>query len=92
MIVYGYGSKLYGWGQGDLTRWDKSIARLIIAWIEKHLINTQNPRVHGKGLSANLAGSWRYRIGGYRIIANIDDQTKTIVILDIDHRSRIYQK
>ena len=76
----------------SLQKMDKYTANLIIAWIEKHLINTQNPRLQGKGLSVNLAGSWRYRIGDYRILANINDQTKTILLLDIDHRSRIYQK
>ena len=60
----------------SLQKMDKYTARLIAAWIEKHLINTQNPRIHGKGLSINLAGSWRYRIGDFRIIASIDDQTK----------------
>ena len=76
----------------SMQKMDTYTARLIVAWIEKHLVGTQNPRVHGKGLSVNLAGSWRYRIGDYRIIANIDDQTKTVLILDIDHRSRIYKK
>ena len=71
---------------------DRHTALLIIAWIEKYLCNTKNPRAHGKSLSANLAGSWRYRIGDYRILVNIDDQTKTVLILDIDHRSRIYNK
>ena len=74
-----------------LQKLDVYMARLIIAWIEKNLINVQNPRIHGKSLSANLAGSWRYRVGDYRIIANINDQTKTVLVLDIDHRSRIYQ-
>jgi len=76
----------------SLRKLSKHTALLIIAWIEKNLINTMNPRIHGKSLSANLAGSWRYRIGDYRIIANIDDRTKTILILDIDHRSRVYKK
>ena len=74
-----------------LKKMDKHTAGLIIAWIEKNLISTKNPRVQGKGLSANLAGSWRYRIGSYRILANINDQTKTVLILDIDHRNRIYK-
>jgi len=76
----------------SLRKLSKHTTLLIIAWIEKNLINTMNPRAHGKCLSANLSGSWRYRIGDYRIIANIDDKTKTILILDIDHRSKVYKK
>ena len=75
----------------SLQKPDRYTAQLIIAWIEKNLLNAANPRALGKCLAANLAGSWRYRIGDYRIIANIDDREKTILILDIDHRSRIYK-
>ena len=74
-----------------LQKLDKNIAQLLIAWIGKNLMGTKNPRAQGKALSAILAGSWRYRIGDYRIITNIDEQTKTILILDIDHRSRVYK-
>jgi len=74
-----------------LQKMNKQTARLIVAWIEKNLLYTKDPRIHGKGLSANLAGSWRYRIGDYRIIANIDDKEKIILILDIGHRSNIYK-
>lgn len=50
---------------------DKSIQRMVKAWIDKNLINTENPRQHGKGLTANRSGQWRYRIGEYRILAKI---------------------
>ena len=75
----------------SLKKMDKNIIRLLISWIEKNLTETQTPRKHGKALAASLAGSWRYLIGDYRILANIDDKTKKILILDIDHRSRIYR-
>ena len=76
----------------SLKKLNKFTARLIVAWIEKNLLNTANPRLHGKCLSANLSGSWRYRVGDYRIIANINDKTKIILVLAIDHRSAIYKK
>ena len=74
----------------SIQRLDKPIARLIIAWIEKNLINCQNPRLNGKALSGDFAGSWRYRVGDYRIIAHIDDRARILLILDINHRGRIY--
>ena len=42
--------------------------KIIKSWIVKNLVNTSNPREHGKGLTANLAGLWRYCISDYRII------------------------
>ena len=75
----------------SLKKMNKYTAQLITAWIGKNLITCKNPRNHGKGLSANRAGSWRYRIGGYRIIAWIDDSAKVISLLNIGHRSTIYK-
>ena len=62
----------------------------IIAWIEKNLVNCDNPRVKGKGLTANRSGQWRYRIGDYRVIAEIDDNKIVILVLEVGHRSKIY--
>ncbi|MFZ2372956.1 MAG: type II toxin-antitoxin system RelE/ParE family toxin, partial [Trichococcus flocculiformis] len=43
------------------------------------------------GLVANHSGEWRYRIGDYRLIADINDDTITILILEIGHRKDIYK-
>src|SRR3712207_5292728 len=51
-----------------LRKLDKQTARIIKYWIEKNLINTDNPRIHGKELKGNLKGLWRYRVGDYRLI------------------------
>lgn len=70
---------------------DKHQALLIMGWIEKKLVDSTDPRKHGKGLTGSLSGAWRYRIGNYRLIANIDDNTVTILILEIGHRKEIYK-
>ncbi len=69
---------------------DKHTALLITAWIRKNLEGCENPRVHGKGLTANKSGEWRYRIGDYRLIADIQDEKVLILILEIGHRRSIY--
>lgn len=63
---------------------------MIKAWIEKNLVGCENPRQHGKGLTANHSGRWRYRIGDYRLIAEIIENEVIILILNIGHRSDIY--
>ena len=51
----------------------------------------ENPRIHGKGLTANRSGQWRYRVGDYRILADIRDDEIVLVLIDVGHRSRIYE-
>lgn len=53
--------------------------------------DTLNPREHGKPLKGNLKDYWRYRVGNYRIIAEIDDAKIRIVIIEIGHRRKIYK-
>lgn len=76
----------------QLKKLDKSTASLIIGWIEKNLVDCENPRQYGKGLVANHRGEWRYRIGNYRLIADIQDEKIVILILSIGHRREIYEK
>ena len=74
----------------QLAKLDKSTRKLIYAWIDKNLQNCSDPRAHGKGLTANRSGQWRYRIGDYRIIADIQEDKIIILILEIGHRKDIY--
>lgn len=74
----------------SLKKLDKSTRKLILSWIEKNLIDCDNPRQHGKALVANHSGKWRYRIGDYRLICEIDDGKVIILVLEIGHRKEIY--
>ena len=69
---------------------DKQTQKIIKAWIEKNLIGCENPRLHGKWLTANKSVQWRYRVGDYRILAEIRDNELVLVLVEVGHRSRIY--
>lgn len=75
----------------QLKKLDKSVAALIVGWIRKNLENCLDPRSHGKGLTANRSGQWRYRVGDYRILADINDTEITILVISIGHRRDIYE-
>jgi len=75
----------------NLKKLDKSIAKMLFAWIEKHLEKTDNPRVYGKGLAHDKKGIWRYRVGQYRILANSKDDKLVILLIDLGHRKDIYK-
>lgn len=75
----------------SLKKLDKTTRQLILAWIEKNLIDCTDPRIHGKALTANRSGQWRYRIGDYRLLAEIQDDKVIILLLEVGHRREIYK-
>ena len=75
----------------ELKKMDRQTVRLILGWIRKNLEGCENPRQHGKGLTANRNGQWRYRVGDYRLLAEIQDDKIIILIVHIGHRSEIYR-
>lgn len=75
----------------SLRNLDKQIARMIVAWIEKNLEGTKDPRTKGKGLSHDNKGIWRYRVGNYRILTNIWDDELIILVIEFGHRKDIYK-
>ncbi len=74
----------------QLTKLDKYTRTLIYAWIDKNLQDCENPRIHGKGLTSNRSGQWRYRIGDYRLVCEIYDEKITVLVLEVGHRKNIY--
>ena len=74
----------------QLKKMDKSSASLILGWIRKNIEGCDNPRIHGKGLTANRSGQWRYRVGDYRIITDIEDDKVIVLVLNVGHRREIY--
>jgi mRNA interferase RelE/StbE len=75
----------------ELQKLDRDIQKRILAFIYKRLLPANNPRLFGKALTGRLAGYWSYRVGDYRIIANIEDQRLTIVAVSINHRRQVYE-
>ena len=73
----------------EFKKLDKYTQQMIKSWIGKNLQNCENPRAHGKGLTANKSGQWRYRIGDYRLLCLIQDQELIILALTVGHRREI---
>ena len=76
----------------DLKKLDRYTQKIILLWLEKNIEGCENPRVHGKPLSTNRAGQWRYRIGDYRVIAKIEDNKLVVLVIAIGHRRDVYDK
>ena len=70
----------------EFKKLDRNTQRMIKGWISKNLENSEDPRAHGKGISSNRRGQWRYRIGDYRLICVINDEELVILALTVGHR------
>ena len=75
----------------QLKKLDKQTQRLILKWLNKNLVNTTDPRQHGKQLSGKHSEKWRYRVGDYRILVNIRDKELIVLALEVGHRKAIYE-
>lgn len=75
----------------SLKKLDRPVQKLIISYMDKIAL-LEEPRARGKDLSANLRGFWRYRVGDYRILCEIQDEKLIICVVDIDHRKNIYKR
>ena len=74
----------------ELSKLDPFIASKIVRWVNNNLKNCENPYFNGKRLSGNLSKYWRYRVGDYRILSEIDNFKIIIFIIKIGHRKNIY--
>lgn len=77
--------------QKQLKKMDKNQSLILLSWLKKNLDGTDNPRQHGKGLTGDRSGEWRYRVGDYRILAYIYDEKILIEVVEVGHRNSIYK-
>ncbi|MCM1441561.1 MAG: type II toxin-antitoxin system RelE/ParE family toxin [Roseburia sp.] len=76
--------------QKQISKLNKSISEMLVRWVYKNLNDCEEPRQRGKGLTANRSGQWRYRVGDYRIIAEIKDDELIILVIEVGHRKSVY--
>lgn len=78
----------------DAVKWlrktDPQTARRIRA-VLRAITTLDSPRNRGKALTGDLSGLWRYRVGDYRVVCDLQDARLVVLVIDIDHRSSIYE-
>jgi len=75
----------------QLRKLDKSTARRILDLFDQRIALLENPRQIGKALKGPLGDFWCYRTGDYRIICDIQDQSITILVLQIGNRREVHR-
>lgn len=74
----------------QVRKLDSAAAKRIRDFLEQKLAQLDNPRQLGRKLVNEEF--WRYRVGDYRILTNIDDDQILILIVEVAHRREVYNK
>lgn len=76
----------------EMAKLDKQVARRILVFLRERVAVLDDPRSVGEALKGSRLGEfWKYRVGDYRIITNIEDGVMRILVLKIGNRREIYR-
>lgn len=70
---------------------DRQTQKRITFYMRGQIAEVENPRSRGEGMTGNMAGLWRYRVGDYRVICQIIDDKLVVLVIRIGHRREIYK-
>ena len=75
-----------------LSKLDKQIAQRITRFMQERIAPLENPRSVGEALTGNELGDyWKYRVGDYRIVVEIEDKVLRIVVVKLGNRRDVYR-
>jgi mRNA interferase RelE/StbE len=84
--------ELSGLAQRNLKKLDRQVAKRILVFLHGRLARLDDPRSIGQALKGSDLGQfWKYRVGDWRIIASIEDQSIRILVVRITNRREVYR-
>jgi mRNA interferase RelE/StbE len=76
----------------ELAKLDKPVARRILAFLRERVAVLDDPRSVGEALKGSRLGEfWKYRVGDYRVIVNIEDGALCVLVLKVGNRREVYR-
>jgi mRNA interferase RelE/StbE len=75
----------------QIKKLDRVAQHSIIRFLRDRLKPADNPRQWGKPLQGAKKGLWRYRVGDYRLICDIQDEKITVLVLRVGRRKDVYR-
>lgn len=75
----------------QIRKLDKVAQRAIVRFLRSRLMPCEDARQYGRPLRGEKRGLWRYRVGDYRLICDIQDESIVILVLEVGHRKDIYR-
>ncbi len=77
----------------ELGKVDPQVARRILSFLKDRVAHLDDPRSVGEALKGSKLGAfWKYRVGDYRIISNIEDGRLLILVIRIGNRREVYRR
>jgi mRNA interferase RelE/StbE len=77
----------------QLRKLDLQIARRILTFLRDRLARLEDPRSIGEALRGRELGDfWKYRVGDWRIIADLDDGVMLVTVIRLGNRREIYRR
>ena len=74
----------------DLKRLDRQVQIRLVRFLRERIAPLEDPRSLGEPLSgARLGSYWKYRVGDWRIVCDIQDERIKVRVLRIGHRSSV---
>lgn len=88
---------LYDWAfnkkaEKRFSKLDKVVQKRLLAWLDNNIHNSSDPRLFGKSLEGERKTLWWYRIGKYRLIADIQDDVFLVTVVKVGKRNDIYKQ
>ena len=75
----------------QLRKLDRAAARRIVDFMDERMAPSKDLRGMGKALKGPLGDLWRYRVGDFRVICDIQDKVLTVLVLQIGNRREVYR-
>lgn len=75
----------------QLRKLDKIAARRIVDFMDERVAPSEDPRGMGKALKGPLGDLWRYRVGDFRVLCDIQDGVLTVLVLRVGNRREVYR-
>ena len=74
-----------------LDKLDPATQQRIWRYLRGRLARTDNPRQSGKALTGSYAGLWRYRVGDYRLVCQLQDARLVVLVVKVARRDQVYR-
>ncbi len=75
----------------QLRKLDKTAARRILDYMDQRIAPLEDARSLGKALRGSLGELWRYRIGNYRVICELQDKQLRVLVVRVGRRKDVYR-
>lgn len=77
----------------QLRKLDRQVATRILTFMHERVAKLDDPRAVGEALHGKEFGAfWKYRVGDYRVIADIDDTIVQILVVRVGNRREVYRR